>query len=92
MSYIALIYTPGYLPLSEGVGFSTPREAWQYLLDELDWEWDYYPDDDDAFLDVHTQIHNLDQDKPGTVYGPTPGLNSEHDLGLAYSVDVCEEE
>lgn len=28
----------------------------------------------------------------GTVYGPTPGYRGDHDLGLAYSVSVSEEE
>lgn len=29
---------------------------------------------------------------PGTVYGPTPGYEGDHDLGLAYCVTETEEE
>lgn len=28
----------------------------------------------------------------GTVYGPTPGYQGDHDLGLAYSVTLTEDE
>jgi hypothetical protein len=31
-------------------------------------------------------------DVVGTVYGPTPGYRGDHDLGLAYSVQVAEPE
>jgi hypothetical protein len=32
----------------------------------------------------------IDATGAGTVYGPTPGTDSEHDLGIAYSVTVVE--
>ena len=33
----------------------------------------------------------LDPDGTGTIYGPTPGYDGSHDLGLAYSVTLIED-
>lgn len=92
--YVATINTPGYLPEDcDPPLFDTAREAWQYLVSEVERSWDDYPDDaNGACVDAHTQMHNLDQSREGTVYAPTPGYDGFHDLGLAYSVSIAEDE
>lgn len=94
MPFVAIINTPGYVPMDdEPPTFDSAREAWQYLVSEVDRSWDEYPEDENgACLDAHSQMHNLDQSQTGTVYAGTPGSDSEHDLGLAYSVEVAEED
>lgn len=92
--YVATINIPGYLPQDDDPPtFETAREAWQYLVGEVDRSWDYYPEDTNgACLEAHTEMHNLDQSQPDTVYAPTPGYVGDHDLGLAYSVTYEEDE
>lgn len=94
MQYVATINVPGYMPDDmEPAVFDTARDAWQYLVGEVDQAWDYYAGDDNgACLEAHTALHNIDQNRPGVVYAPTPGYYGDHDLGLAYSVDVFEGE
>lgn len=73
--------------------FDEPGEAWQYLVDEVDRFWDYYPEDENgASIEAHTQLHAVDRSQPGTIYAPTPGHVGEHDLGLAYSVEAAEDD
>lgn len=86
--FVATINVPGYLPMDDDPPvFETAREAWQYLVGEVDRSWDDYPDDENgACVTAHTQMHNVDQSKAGTVYAPTPGYDGDHDLGLAYCV------
>lgn len=90
--YHATINVPGYLPMAdELVTFDTPAEAWQYLVSEVERSWDEYPEDENgASIDAHTQMHNVNQAETGTIYAPTPGYDGEHDLGLAYSVTLCD--
>lgn len=92
MPYLATINVPGYLPMDDDPPiFDTAREAWQYLLGEVEHSWDDYPEDDNgACVEAQTQIHNINQNEPGVVYAPTPGYDGDHDLGLAYSVSVVE--
>ena len=93
LPYVATVNTPGYLPISDDVfAFATAREAWQYLLGELERTWDAYPDDENgACIEAHTQLHGIDQSQPGTIYAPTPGYEGEHDLGVAYSVNLSRD-
>lgn len=94
--YVALINTPAYLPWDdEPPTFDNPWEAWVYLADQRRRQED---DAEDAHLyPAYTDtVHELDRCADngtgiGTVYGPTPGYDGEHDLGLAYSVDIDEE-
>lgn len=88
MTFFALVNVPGYLPTEEDPPeFDTPREAWQYLVGEVKRSWDDNPEDTNgACVEAHTQMHNIDQDKPGVVFAPTPGYDGDHDQGLAYSV------
>lgn len=90
--YVAIINVPGYLPVDdEPPIFDTAREAWQYLISEVERLWDEYPEDEnEACVEAHTQMHGLNQDEPGTVYAPTPGYEGSHDLGVAYSVEAYE--
>ena len=90
--YVATINVPGYLPTDDDPPvFGTAQEAWQYLIGEVELFWDDYPDDESGgCVDAHTQMHNIDQTRPGTVYAATPGPARMHDLGLAYSVSVAE--
>jgi hypothetical protein len=96
MAYVATINVPGYLPMDDDPPvFDTAREAWQYLLGEVERGWDYSDGSDaqeGAYLETHTQFHAQDQTREGTVYGPTPGYDGTHDLGLAYSVTLTDDE
>lgn len=90
--YIATMNVPGFLPMDDDPPvFDTPREAWQYLVSEVDRSWDEYPDDDNAAcVTAHTQMHNIDQNACGVIVAPTPGYEGDHDLGIAYCVLPAE--
>lgn len=88
MTFTAIINTPGYLPDSDDVPvFDTPGEAWAYLADER-------REAEDAFTfarDYSDTVNTLDayataNHGEDVVYGPTPGYDGDHDLGIAYSV------
>lgn len=89
--YVAIINTPGYLPTDdEPPTFDTAREAWSYLYDERLDEWSNYEYEnyvrDEALLSMLQHPNEV-----GTVYGSTPGYDGDHDLGIAYSVEVAED-
>jgi len=101
--YVATINVPGYLPMDdEPLVFDTPGEAWAYLRDERERAEDFACQDDteeysNAFHELEERAKRATQEPNwagglGTIYGSTPGSNIPHDLGLAYSVDVYEEE
>lgn len=47
--YVATVYVPGYLPMSdEPAAFDTAREAWAWLADERQRDEDAAPDDSDT--------------------------------------------
>jgi hypothetical protein len=103
--YVATINTPGYLPIDDDPPvFDTAREAWWYLYEELIDEESNHPcplcygesthgisgdcdDDSEAAREIGQAART---DQTGTVYGPTPGYDGDHDLGLAYSVSIAE--
>jgi hypothetical protein len=90
-TYVATINVPGYLPMDDDPPtFDSIRDAWLYLADERergedsaeDWR-----DDDTTREDL---LDAAEAGVEGTVYGPTPGYDGDHDLGLAYSVSLTE--
>lgn len=92
MRYVATINIPGYLPEGDPVEFDDAHEAWEFLRDERarGEEDTYIEGDPDEFSATY---HELDKRSKagdgyyaGTIYGPTPGSDSPHDLGLAYTV------
>lgn len=106
MSYLATINTPGYLPMDDDPPvFETAEGAWEYLADERKRGEDDTEEVDDGYsatvnileqaatgtMDAFSNA-GLAEDGTGTVYGNTPGYEGEHDLGLAYSVTLTEEE
>lgn len=87
-AFVALINTPGYLPFAdEPAEFETIAEAWAYLAEErLRQE-----DETEEFGESETATElrrRAEQDEPtcDVVYGPTPGYDGGHDLGLVYTV------
>ena len=86
--YAAIQNVPGYLPMDdEPPTFETARDAWQYLVGEIERSWDEDPDDaNGAHIEAHTQLPHLDQSQPGAIHAPTPGDDGSHDLGMAYCV------
>jgi hypothetical protein len=103
MSYVAIINVPGYLPdsMDEPATFETAREAWDYLASERKRsEDDTYTEGDGGYSGTLRELQSLaqydanqeDSLLAGTVYGPTPGYEGDHDLGLAYSVEIAEGE
>lgn len=67
----------------EGEAYSDTRESLAVLGTDAHWQGEVA-----AWLSEH----NLSRDGTGTVYGDTPGYDGDHDLGLAYTVSVAEEE
>lgn len=104
MTYIATINTPGYLPENDDPPvFDSQAEAWDYLyqerrrlMDEADviGEPEDPYDGDECLREINAKesVAMNGFDTTGTVYGGTPGYDGDHDLGLAYSVSVVEEE
>lgn len=91
--YEAIINVPGYLPMADQPAiFDTAKEAWQYLADERERGLEDVEEisDDDVWHYLVAQATDVDDPGVGTAYGSTPGIDSEHDLGLAYSVVVVE--
>jgi hypothetical protein len=89
--YVATINIPGYLPMDDDPPvFETPQAAWSYLADERERGED--ETEGEEYSDTHRALVALAMAAPGTpgligtVYGDTPGSDSPHDLGLAYSV------
>lgn len=105
--YVATINVPGYLPMDDDPPvFDTPREAWAWLADERVQAEDDAPYDTATEPGYSATVNKLeslgngtlgfeevgDGDGTGSVTGDTPGYKGDHDLGLAYSVSVAEEE
>jgi hypothetical protein len=103
--FVATINVPGYLPMDDDPPtFDTAKEAWWYLYHErISGEYDYpcelcndtqshgpMGDCDDDTETARALGQAARADSIGTVYGPTPGYDGAHDLGLAYSVTECE--
>jgi hypothetical protein len=91
MPYVATINVPGYLPEGDPVEFDTATDAWSYLADERmrhedETEGDSYSDTYRALTD-----HSNLTAEPGTIYGPNPDADADHDLGLAYCVTETDE-
>jgi hypothetical protein len=93
-TYVATINTPGYLPMDDDPPtFDTTFDAWSYLREErIRAEDDVVESEDEPYTDT---VENLRlaavNNEIGTVYGPTPGYEGDHDLGLAYTVQEVEE-
>jgi hypothetical protein len=94
--YVATINTPGYLPMDDDPPvFDTAAEAWAYLAEERE-----RAEDEDESTDEYsgtlTALRELADPRrelvPFTVYGDTPGYDGDHDLGLAYTVSIVEED
>lgn len=85
--YIAIINVPGYSPMAEEPAeFETIAEAWQYLAEERRRS----EDEDESTADYSDTVKALgymvESPKCDSVYGPTPGYDGDHDLGLVYTV------
>lgn len=86
--------------------FDTAAEAWWYLAEERERDEDNYPEWADhgcpdstacGYSETHGELvdaanfaHTSEWDGIDTIYGPTPGYDGSHDLGLAYSVSAVE--
>lgn len=101
-SYVALINIPGYLPMDdEPPTFESSAEAWGYLAEERQRSDDAWVPDDPSDPDGPASLdecsltlerYERDSHGVGTVYGPTPGYDGDHDLGLAYSVSFSDDQ
>lgn len=92
--YIVGSNTPGYLPESETYTTSDYDSARRYLIHELDRHADILSDIglDDAAEEISLRLGDLDLDPAGTLYWelcPTSG--GEHDLGVAYWLEISYE-
>lgn len=97
--YVATINTPGYL--SEGDPFyaDNPAECWEYLAEERLHAEDSTADDGD-YSDTLSELRRRLRvasmapratEAQGTVCGDTPGYDGDHDLGVAYTVEVTSD-
>lgn len=85
--FVATINQPGYLPEVDPVEFETCAEAWSYVADEIERDWE----NDDVFEGLFMELHKrnkrwsdvwhsaLAEDVPGGRVAPN---------GYAYSVEV----
>lgn len=94
--YVATINVPGYMPMDdESPVFESTRDAWEYLASERERDEEDAMDAADVTADEGGLTSTVGELRAmtgtGTVYGSTPGSDSEHDLGLAYSVDLAED-
>jgi len=88
MQYLAIINVPGYSPMAEEPAeFETIKEAWEYLAEERRRDEENL---DHAAPDYSDTVRSLEymamSPKCDSVYGPTPGYDGDHDLGLVYTV------
>lgn len=93
MAYIAIINVPGYLPMAdEPAEFETIAEGWAYLAEErLRGEHESEEFGESATATELRRRSEEDEPKCDAVYGPTPGYDGGHDLGLVYSVTLQAE-
>lgn len=87
MPYLAIINVPGYSPMAEEPAeFETIAEAWEWLAEERRRS----EDEDESTGDYSDTVSALGymamSPKCDSVYGPTPGYDGDHDLGLVYTV------
>jgi hypothetical protein len=92
--YVATISVPGYLPMDDDPPvFDTAAEAWDYLREERQ-----RAEDDDESTDEYSEtLETLGAmatggAQLGSIVGPTPGYDGDHDLGLVYAVRIVEED
>lgn len=91
MKYVAIINTPGYLPESEPEEFDTETEAWAHLFEHrMRDEEEAEPDHSLSSETQRALVWRIANGGTGTVTGPTPGYDGEHDLGVAYTVEEAE--
>lgn len=92
--YLATVSAPGYLPMAdEPAAFDTASAAWDWLLSERERDLDdpmndVAPNAEDAALEE--MLGWMESPGIGSVWGPTPGSDSPHDLGLIYAVTSIE--
>lgn len=108
MSYTAYINTPGYLPTAdEPALFGTVGEAWDYLATERREAEEDAGQTGSGYSATVNVLESLAESQDwstcenagvdplegtGTVYGPTPGYDGTHDLGLAYTVAETDDD
>lgn len=83
--FIAIINQPGYLPETDPVPFDSCAEAWQYLLEELEHDWDAAEENGDwesGYREARNTIYSHDLNRIGSVSAG----------GYVYSVDLGENE
>lgn len=98
--YVATINIPGYLPEGDPFYANKPAECWEWLADERLRAEDATEDAGDEYSDTLFELRRRSRVAAmeprasvnlGTVYGGTPGYGGDHDLGVAYSVDVTSD-
>lgn len=97
MKYAAIVSVPGYLPDSDEPPplFDEAWQAWQCLYNERRAEIEQTFGRDDETVEELNRVcrFSLTLERPvtGTVVGPTPGYEGDHDLGVAYQVVEVED-
>jgi hypothetical protein len=92
-TYLALINTPGYLPEDEPVEFETIAEAWTYLAEERRGDEDNV-EGTDGYSEIAAKLAEMAEaanPQCSAVYGPTPGYDGDHDLGVVYTVTIKQD-
>lgn len=87
--FTVIINQPGYLPEVEPVDFDTCAEAWNYVADEIERDWENDDVFDGSFMEQHKRAKRwsevwhsaLTEDVPGGRVAPN---------GYAYCVEVAE--
>lgn len=103
--FVATINVPGYLPMDDDPPvFDTAREAWDYLAEERRRdEDDVVMTGMDGYSETVNQLEQRAEGNfdpafgsidevtgEGTIHGPMPGYDGDHDLGFNYNVSLAE--
>lgn len=88
--FTAIINTPGYIPVAKPVVFDVAKDAWAYLADERERHEDLLGEGPTGTVE-NLRARAADPfATAGFVFGDTPGYEGDHDLGIAYCVDIME--
>lgn len=86
--FLAIINQPGYLPEAEPVEFETCAEAWQYVADEIERDWQNDEVFEGSFIERHKLNKRWSDVWHTTLAEDVPGIRVAPN-GYAYCVVVA---
>lgn len=89
MTYLAIVNMPGYLPEAEPVEFDSCAEAWNFISDELERDWENDDFFEGSFIEKHKRNKRWSDVWHSTLSELVPGGRVAPN-GFAYCVEVAE--